>query len=500
MRIKVSTLNRELTAMDKNPIQQDFLIGATGLANCGIEINLGAGFSAYVEEESDFVSIESGMGPVIVIGDFWDPFEPLQSRRQILDRSIGECKGIEDFLDRTKAWTGSYVTVVGGINPVVIPDAFATYQIFYGVDGQGKTWCGRSPEEVFSRIQKHVQLKGGHVSGMEICFAPETRLVGQLTWISGISQLEPHHTLDLQTGKSHRNWPTVALKRGDYRKTVSLAAQILSGSANAISNRHEHLYSALTAGTDSRITWCAMKSTGRPAHSFTFKYSNLDMQSSEIQVPLKLTNQLGGIHEIIEASHIWDGPEVFQSRYGREAFCLNSNFSEVARTFYRAHPILFRTRLITIYEQIYNTASTRSELDQVLRELRTGPRKLGWDIRDLFYWEQRMPHWVVPTWRFGANDGRLLNLFNCQLLFETFLGIKPRFRQGSRAKFFLNLMDALCPGASSVPINPPTQFKQSALRFANKSVIFHQIKWLLHYFRVKTKVTPAMPGLRGQKG
>ena len=47
--------------MDKNPIQQDFLIGATGLANCGIEINLGAGFSAYVDEESDFVSIESGM-------------------------------------------------------------------------------------------------------------------------------------------------------------------------------------------------------------------------------------------------------------------------------------------------------------------------------------------------------------------------------------------------------------------------------------------------------
>jgi hypothetical protein len=243
-----------------------------------------------------------------------------------------------------------------------------------------------------------------------------------------------------------------------------------------------------------------MKSTGRPAHSFTFKYNNLDMQSSEIQVPIKLTNQLGGIHEIIEAPHIWDGPEVFQSRYGREAFCLNSNFSEVARTFYRAHPILFRSHLITAYEKIYNSVSTQSELDNVLRELRTGPRKFGWDIRDLFYWEQRMPHWAVPTFRFGANDGRLLNLFNCQLLFETCLGVDPVLRQGSRAKFFLDLMDALCPGASAIPINPPTQFKQIALRFANKSLIFHQIKWILHYFRGNKNVMPAMLGLRGQRG
>ena len=410
---------------------------------------------------------------LLVIGDVWDPRKPHVSQSELIDR-VANRHGTEELDDAFRSFGGRFIVIRLHPRPTVWLDACGLFELFYGIDAQGKVVCASRPELVNGYLG---QTKPSRVAVPSL--DSNGWLPGRLTQYRHVFQLLPHHRLDLLTGKVSRTWPRRSVSCYEYQDCLQQVSGLLRGMAQAVIHRHPKSVVALTAGLDSRVSWAAFcVSTNRPT-SFTFRYPGMLDDHKDICIPPRIVSHTGGSHQLLNTPSVREGDHSFQNHFGPDVALVNSNLLEIARAFYEFPSQLFRASVLRAYERMPNHPAINHELTTILDELRELQRQTSWDARDLFYWEQRVAHWAARTWR--RSPVRKVNLFNCQELIELMLSVSREHRIGSQSKFFKDLLESLVPGITNVPINPPdgltervkTQLKHGRVGSLSRAMILN---------------------------
>lgn len=312
-----------------------------------------------------------------------------------------------------------------------------------------------------------------------------TALPGDISPFAGVYALVPNSYLDINKRKTVRYWPRQA--RG--RATFDEFAEEYDTYFHAFSKFGFPGYTfvlGVTPGIDSRALIAAFKSFGRGMRYVTW----LDYALPEDDVPIaqKLVQYLGGEHTFMKA-RAKEASDDFRTiaevsdlncQHGRRASVMTANMhknfggdrnafirgygGEIIRGFYNLHPkSTIKSNTAEEFARAYGPRENKFEWSSEYRNIVTQAKedfrkrgnyadieKYGFDISDIFYWEQRMGMWGAAM--HNEMDAALFSLtgFNSRRLFETAYGLSNEDRLSK--DLLLKLTRRYDEGLAAIPV------------------------------------------------
>jgi hypothetical protein len=296
--------------------------------------------------------------------------------------------------------------------------------------------------------------------------------IGDETKYVGIKHLLPNHYLDFEEKRSIRYWPVSTLEPLEIEHASRKSAEILENTMLAATTRFQ-LSMAVTAGWDSRCLLAATNKVRSKIYFYIQKYGGMTDSHPDIRIPRKLAQKLGLPFHVIECSDYQD--DAFDAALEKNVFVLHNptkkalyrsfyqdfqgkvnasgNISDLCRTIYGNDPVHEVTDLLGPVHLLHSEYAATS-LKEWYAEAKPRCKALGYNLRDLFFWEQVLGNW-------GSMFAAELDIaidefypFGTRRLVETILAVDEKLRPYSNSRVHRRIIELLWPEILSEPINP----------------------------------------------
>lgn len=234
----------------------------------------------------------------------------------------------------------------------------------------------------------------------------------------------------------------------------------------------------------------ACRPVARKLSYYTVKRPEMAWDHMDVHIPSKLLGKLGLPHDIIE--HDSEVSPAFNDAfnnnvpfahparlsalqselnyYGRKKTGVTGNVSEVVRCYYR-RPVN-PAQKITVEHLMNVTGMKHPFADKHFNSwLNDTSDPHGYNILDLFYWEQRAGSWFAHNClEFDSAWQDIFVPFNNRQLLANMLAVDENLRKGPDYQLYQELMLLLWPEVLSEPINPTGIAHNSGWQKYRKSI------------------------------
>ncbi len=431
-------------------------------------------YSLKVHPDLEVTMAEESMGNFLMLGFALNHHRPEAKNQELLDELAGTCHNLEEMLEYCRDLCGRYVILYNFLDKTgLVNDLIGSRSVYWCVH-ENSVWCASQPStlarflgidedqapDVQAYLERHMFVDG------------EARWIGDGTKYVGVKHLLPNHYLDFEEKRSIRYWPISTLQHLDLEHAAHRSAQILENTMLAATNRFQ-LSMAITAGWDSRCMLSATRNVRSRIYYYVQKYGGMTDDHRDIRVPRKLTKKVGIPFQIIECSDYQD--DAFDSALDTNVFVLHNPAKKVLyRSFYRDFQgkvnasgnisDLCRTCLGVdpVHEVEDLLKSVHLSDSQYAKDALKGwygaatsiCDALGYNLRDLFFWEQDLGNW-------GSMFAAELDIaieefypFGTRRLVEMILAVDGKLRPYRNSKVHRRIIELLWPELLFEPINP----------------------------------------------
>ena len=420
----------------------------------------------------------SGSRTLALLGHAIDARDPGLVETDIADLILRSTSDLSGVIEATKPLAGRWLIVYQDRSAsYLFSDPCGLRQVYYCyVDGE--FWAGSQPEI----IREHAAFEcSDDALLLEFVNHPqfsasESVWIGDGTIYTACRRLMPNHYLDVQACSQLRFYPCGELQAGHPASVIESTAELLENILLAITQRYPAKL-ALTAGWGSRVLLAASRSCHEQIEYFVDRMGLLGLNHPDVRVPLKLSKKLDidfriensaadlpGWFQNLQSKNISMPRTLPKSRViysnllaGRTAVNINGNASEICRNYFEKSGTN-REKTLQAKDLVGlggypATEFAVAETDKWLQQLRLRPSE-GFDLLDLFYWEQTMGNWGAqfPAEQDIAIDE--ISPFNCRLIIENLLCTDSKLRTSPDYKIYAEIIRVLWPEVLALPINP----------------------------------------------
>ncbi|MEN8251760.1 MAG: hypothetical protein ABFS32_22765 [Bacteroidota bacterium] len=445
-------------------------------------LNLFGSSVLYTHVDLKVTQYSEGELRLILLGDMFD-YEFNKKDNQDILKDIAD-NDIDQLLKNTERYTGRYVLFYLRNDALYLShDATATRKIFY-CTVKSEFWCASQPY----LLAKVIGLKTStDISKIEY-YKSERFLtlsnsnIGDTTIYDEIRQVLPNHYFNVPEYRSVRYWPREQKETISVDECASISAKMIKGYMESIAARYRIML-PVTSGKDSRTLLAATCDIKDEVYYYINKEKRIDEKYKDIDIPKKLFQKLELDFHIVDPYIPVDGDfkrvyyqnnELASEFYLPMIYNYYINFSDrvnlpgnIATGASWFYPIfkkkvnvqsLLKLNKVEQYSHAEKTYSTWLKNSMEFCTL------TGFNIMDLFYWEERLGNWgsqIQLDKDIAQND---INPYNSRLLVKTMLSVRPLYSIEC-ASYSLNtkIIKLLWPETLEVPINPSK--KNRILRF-----------------------------------
>jgi hypothetical protein len=439
---------------------------------------------------------------ITLLGFILNPKSPQSSDNDIIDNLIDKLDSCDDFCEYTHHLGGRWILIVNdGKQIKLFNDPLGLRQVFYSDMHDGNTlWCASQPQMIAELLRLQVDKEARNfIESYNFRKNEEYWWPGDSSPYKRVKHLLPNHCIELKTGLVTRFWPTKKLLGLSLNEAKKLICEEIKGLMCSVHNRFD-LALSLTAGWDSRLVLSASKDISDDISYMTVRQIRMPDNAPDIRVPVQLLSELGFRHDMVKATpwsssefvrifkmssplahDIWapDAHAILEYYKLRKVVVVGSG-SEVARCFYR----------IPKYENQHVTAKRLSLMAGMgdhpfaihyhQNWLSGLGKSYGFNVLDLFYWEQRAGNWLAMCQlEFGMVWKEIFAPFNCRSLLTNMLSVDEQYRKHDEPMLYKELITNLWPEVLSEPINPhKKKAGKHQLKKYCKSYVKYQFKKL----------------------
>lgn len=474
--------------LERLRFRRQFILGSEVLPRFPSWQRVRVGGKLWLHAHPDLTVTQAVAGPLelTLVGFLLDPENPSDTNAHVLRGLSTRIRVVEDVFRATAGMGGRWVLIVSiGQKAILFADPCGLRQVCYTISTDRRMWCASEPTVLAEQLglssspQAERFLASPYVRSEEEHWWP-----GDSTLFSEISHLLPNHFLDLTTKTSHRFWPWAPLQQVSMAEGVQRGAELLSGLLKSAANRFP-LALPITAGLDSRMLLAAAREVKDEIFYYTLRKHHTP--SEDIEVPARLLRRLGLTHHVIDAMAPAD--EAFWQLYRANTYgahkawsniafslhnhypstrvAINGNCAEITRCAYSRPNRIRRVAAgkVPVRDLLYLGAMDRNafSLEHIGRWFEeAAPQAIdnGYDLLDLFYWEQRMGRWQASAQLEWDIAQETLSPFNCRALINTWLGVDRTFRVPPSSTLFLEMTHRLWPEVLSEPVNPKSSARK----------------------------------------
>jgi hypothetical protein len=354
---------------------------------------------------------------------------------------------------------------------LVFNDAFGMRQVYY-TQGTGERWCAAQPGLLAATLGLAADDRA--LGALGHCASTEFWWPGPRTLYRDVARLTPNHRLDLRTGQVERYWPDEPCRPRSLADAVEACCSVAQGLFRAAHHRFR-LAQTITAGWDSRLSLAASRAISPDVMYFSMRYWNMPENHRDIAVPTRLLPTLGLNHHVIRCPDVMD--PAFEQLYmrntsaahyaygviaqgmhdhGLDSFmCVKSNVASIAKAGH-VLPLSFagpvRPENLLRLTWLRPSQFMLDSVDEWLTA--TTPRLMGFDVSELFYWEQRLGSWQAASqheWELVVDT---FDPMNCRSLMALILSVPRHLRESPTNLIHRTAIERMWPQALAAPINP----------------------------------------------
>lgn len=473
--------------MHKDLYRRQFLLSETGCSSLTDWQKEKIGnYHLYVHPDTAINVLENSdnNAEIALIGFIINPHAPLESNIDIL-KQLCEDVSIESITKKLYHYTGRFVLIVkSNDNYSIFHDPCGLRSVFY-TKYNNQLYLASQPllfREVIplKEGERYHQYNTSKYKEIDI----EHWIPSGCSLFENVDHLAPNHYIDFKTYSQIRYWPNKKLVSIPMEDAVKQAGEIVKNTVSAYNNRFK-LALPLTAGVDSRTILSGCKEIAHEIFFYTLQYRSLNIDSNDIKIPRNLLSKLGYVHHIIDCrkttdkefakiytnnsdnSHLNDWGNIaygMQDAIPDERVVIKGNCTEIGRCHYYS---LGKHREIQSVHQLLNLVSGWDKLDFVKNQLSKWlvdvkhlEQEFGYDILDLFYWEQRLGSWQAQSQLEWDIVQDAVTPYNNRELVDITLAVDKQYRCSPNYIFFRKIMDYNWQEILMEPINPNSLYNK----------------------------------------
>jgi hypothetical protein len=478
-----------------------------------IKKDLPDGYHLAVHPDLPVTNVKTGCLVVTLLGFLIDPLNPERDDAQIIRALFEKNPCEEEIFEKLNFMSGRFVLIIqGNGRRIILNDAMGFRQVFYYIDKKNKCWCASQPSILAELldIELDQDLQRGLQSIPTFARGEEYWYPGDMTAYKGIVHLTPNHYYDFKENKKVRYWPSTKITSLSVEECVEKVAFLLRGIYSGAIKRFK-IAQTITCGLDSRILLAASRMHCGDIYFFTHTHKKLDVSGNDIVIPSKMLLKLGLEHHI--AFHIDVIDPVFEGFYrrnvsmarkekernayaifrhfadlGKEYVVINGVGGEITRQFFFLPKFVQINGLTLSALSGMGTNKTSSYLFDRWLQGSELIKDLGYNLLDLFYWEQRVGSWAAMSYSEYDLVFESFSPLNCRKIFELAFGVRKNFRSPPNYELHRLLIKNLWPQTLEFPINPPISKTQALVRMVQRSS-FHSVIKTLRFLQI-SKFSP----------
>ena len=426
-----------------------------------------------------------------LLGDMYDWEVPSLSNGQILTR-LAEKTTFEESLNAHSKFAGQFVLIYKNKDKLyVLNDACAQNEIYFDTSFTAFA----SQTKLLGRIIELEPYEEDYAQKFfqSPSFLSKKVFVGFSSHMKNVKHLLPNHYIDVTNNNVERFFPSMIRQPLSINDAALKAGDMIKGFIKAVSYR-DKIALAVTGGYDSRVLFLA--SFDVDCRYFVSRRNNMSDRHHDIIIPQKLTKLFGKEFSIIPDIHksqikmeddyvnSVDFPRRREqaSRYFKNHTYLNGNISEIARNYYGYHKHVSPEDLAALS----GYANERFVIKEYKKWLDASSKvfsRYGYNILDMFYWENRMGTWLAKAKTEETALGRkMFSPFCSRELLLTLLATPRKYRDSHRNRLYDQIIKSLSPKSFKIPINPDR--KQNMIRLLKKMRIYNLYRHIGLKFRL----------------
>lgn len=420
-----------------------------------------------------------------LIGDVYEWVNPFQTNQQILN-SLVKNPTFDKVLEELAGYTGRFLLFYLSSDALhIVNDACAQHEVYYN---NSFTAFGSQPK-IIGLVDKHSPLtnKAANNFFKSKSFLSKKVFYGNKTHVHNIKHLLPNHHLDIKNKRIVRNYPFEPLNHLSLNEAAGRASLMLKGFLKAIAHR-ERIALAVTAGYDSRVLFLA--SLELPCNYFVQKHLYMTNTHHDITIPSQLTKMFGkeftiipdipkqqtvypeGYETSIDFPRFLNIPSVLYQDYTY----VNGNISEIARNYY-GYLKKPSARNLAFLNGYKNARAVINEYQDWIDSNENLFKTNGYNLLDMFYWEERMGNWAAKAKTEGCAMGqKFISPFNSRLLLTILLSTDRKLRDSHSNVLYNRTIELLEPEALNIPINPCR--KRKIIEFMRTLRIYNTYRYI----------------------
>lgn len=403
-----------------------------------------------------------------LLGYILNPHHPEDSNQNILDNLL-KCSSFDTLTASIDTLTGKFVLIyIQNNNIKVLHDPAGLRELYYYSNGH-EFACGSTA----TILAKYLSIERDEDKEINHFFnSPQfnnyNKWIGSRTIFKGLLKLMPNHYLDLSQNRTYRYWPREERKIVELNKATRHAADILTGTFDAILRRNP-IQQTLTSGWDTRLLLAASRKHIKDIGYYFIRGFKADaglVGSMDYVITRKITDKFN-----LSMQYYIPGDEMVDEEFQRIFY---SNNLMARPKFLWVYNYVYRNKLDNLmtvsgtegnvffrlksdidrsvdnpeyfakkynYENYPYVINSLAEWIDGLKDA----RKLNYYVLDMFYWEQLLGNWGAITSSEQDIVRDELRPFNNRELVTTLGQVAPKFRYKDYPLNYVKTIELLWP-------------------------------------------------------
>jgi hypothetical protein len=400
---------------------------------------------------------------LFLLGFLFDCENQEYSNKQILD-VLSQTDSFAHFLEQLSGYSGHYIIIYKSeVRFILLNDACAQHEIYYDTIFSTFATQPKLLSKVIHPIP-HDSVDAVEFYSSE-AFLSSKLFIGETTNNANILHLLPNHYIDITSKTVNRFFPDKPVKPLPMKEATKKVCEMLRGYIRAAALRY-NLIMGVTGGYDSRVLFLA--SLGVDCKYYVTKLGDMSDNHCDITIPQELARIFGKELKIIPSNNRIDSNtnQIQESSIdfprtldlSEEDFAgrilLNGNISEIARNRYGYFKKLSPEDL-TFLVGYSDSKFVIKEYAKWIDSSTAWFSQKGYNILDMFYWEDRMGIWAAKTkTEMGAQGYIVYSPFCSHKLLTTLLSTPRRHRDFVHNRLYYQMFKEFSPVAARIPVNP----------------------------------------------